>query len=164
RRDHMTKRTFVALAASLFVAVGTQAQVAAPQSSGGNAPAAGQTGGGGGAPTTQGAGLSGWPGKGQSGGANPFGGGGANRDPNTMFDFLARGRPFFLVSETRTLRESLEKFLQSKGITNGQVSRELFAQYNEQTKSATSGIGSTGGSAAGGVIGGKYAKEKDLKA
>jgi Ca2+-binding EF-hand superfamily protein len=79
------------------------------------------------------------PGGGQFGG-NPFGGGG-NRDPNMMFDFLAKGRPFFLTSETRMLREPLEKYLESKGITNGQVTREIFAQYNEQMKTSMTAIG-----------------------
>jgi Ca2+-binding EF-hand superfamily protein len=84
----------------------------------------------------------GFGGGGFGGGGNPFGGGfGGNRDPNAMFDFLAKGRPFFLTSETRMLREPLEKYLESKSITNGQVTRELFAQYNEQMKTSMTAIG-----------------------
>lgn len=81
----------------------------------------------------------GFPGGGFPGGGFPggggFGGGFGNRDPNQMFDFLAKGRGYFLVTDTNRLREPLTQFLQGKGITNGQVTRELFAAYNEQVKS-----------------------------
>lgn len=70
-------------------------------------------------------------------GGSPFGGGRMN--PNSMFDFLAKGRPYFLVTETQRLREPLTQYLKERGITNGQVTRELFAQYNEQQMKAMSG-------------------------
>lgn len=86
-------------------------------------------------------GFGGFPGGGFPGGGGGFPGGGfpgggfGNRDPNQMFDFLARGRGYFLVTDTNRLREPLTQFLQTKGITSGQVTRELFAAYNEQVKS-----------------------------
>ncbi|MCI0681565.1 MAG: hypothetical protein L0Y71_05640 [Gemmataceae bacterium] len=74
---------------------------------------------------------------GGGGGRSPFGGGGS--DPNRIFDMLARGRPYFLVTETQRLRDPLTQYLRERGITNGQVTRELFAQYNEQQMKALSG-------------------------
>src|SRR5438874_2665940 len=91
--------------------------------------------GGGGGMTFPGGGFGGG-----FGGGNPFAGGGRG-DPNMMFDMLARGRPFFLVTETSRLREPLSKYLESKGITNGQVTRELFSDYNEQMKTSMTALG-----------------------
>lgn len=86
------------------------------------------------------------------GGGNPFGGGnrmggggGMMSDPGRMFDFLARGRPYFLVTETRSLREPLQKYLTDKGITNGQVTRELFTQFSAQATASAPGGGGPGG-------------------
>src|SRR5262245_35407559 len=61
--------------------------------SGGGFPGGGFPGGGGGFP---GGGFGGF------GGAGGFKGG--QRDPNAMFDFLAKGRGYFLASETSRLR------------------------------------------------------------
>lgn len=73
------------------------------------------------------------------GGGMPFGGG--NSDPNRIFDFLAKGRPYFLLTETQRLREPLTQYLKERGVSNGQVTRELFAQFNEQQMKAMSGGG-----------------------
>jgi hypothetical protein len=96
-------------------------------------------------PPTQGQGKKSFGGFGGFGGGDFGGFGGRNRDPNQMFDFLAKGRPYFLVTETTRLREPLTQFLQTKGITNGQVTRELFSAYNEQAKSAFGGPGGFAG-------------------
>src|SRR5947207_64212 len=80
----------------------------------------------------------GFPGGGFPGGGGGFPGGGkggGDRDPNQMFDFLARGRNFFLVTDTQRLREPLTQYLAEKGINNGQVTRELFASFNQQMAS-----------------------------
>jgi Ca2+-binding EF-hand superfamily protein len=68
-------------------------------------------------------------------------GGGMMSDPNRLFDMLARGRSFFLVTDTRSLREPLTQFAQERGITNGQITRELFTQFSERmrTQATTSG-------------------------
>jgi uncharacterized membrane protein YgcG len=71
------------------------------------------------------------------GGGSPFSGG--NSDPNRIFDMLARGRPYFLVTETQRLREPLTQYLKERGVSNGQVTRELFSQFNEQQMKAMSG-------------------------
>ena len=75
------------------------------------------------------------------GGGNSFGGGGGGGamggilgDPSRTFDFLAKGRPYFLVTETRSLREPLQQYLTQKGISNGQVTREVFTQFSDQMK------------------------------
>ena len=47
-----------------------------------------------------------------------------------------------MVTETKRLQEPLSLFLQGRGITNGQVTRELFTAYNDQVKSS---MGSTQG-------------------
>ena len=115
---------------------------------GGGFPGAGGFGGGAGNPF--GGGGFGGGGFGGSG----FGGfGGAVNDPMRMFDSLAKGRPFFLVTETRLFRVPLEQFLAQKGITNGQVTRELFTQFSDQTKaSMASGPRSIGFSPGGAMF------------
>ncbi len=86
------------------------------------------------------------------GGGNPFGGG-MMGDPSRMFDFLAKGRPYFLVSETQRLRGPLEQYLAQKGIINGQVTRELFTQFSDQAKNSLAGGANPG---MGGPRGGMF--------
>lgn len=64
-------------------------------------------------------------------GGGPFG----VRDPNQMFDFMAKGRPYFLISETRMLREPLTQYAAERGITNGQITREQFVAFDAHIKS-----------------------------
>jgi hypothetical protein len=98
-------------------------------------------GGGGGMP------FGGFGGKGSfggKGGGMPFGGGaggGMFGDPSRMFDALARGRPYFLLSETRSLREPLSQYLRERGIAGDQITREQFTQFSEQMKSKMAGGG-----------------------
>jgi hypothetical protein len=86
---------------------------------------------------------------GRSGGM-PFGGGGMFGDPSRTFDALAKGRPYFLLSETRSLREPLSQFAQERGITNGQITREQFAQFSEQMKTKFAGAPGGGFNPGGG--------------
>src|ERR1700736_1548351 len=90
------------------------------------------------APVTRGQGkkgFGGFPGGGFPGGGFPGGGfSGGNRDPNMIFDYLSKGRGYVLATESRRLQEPLSQFLDAKGITNGQVTRELFAAFNDQNK------------------------------
>jgi len=67
-----------------------------------------------------------------SGGPGGDGGFGRNGDPNQTFDFMAKGRGFFLSTESKRLAEPLGQFLQDKGISDGKVTRELFLAFNEQ--------------------------------
>jgi hypothetical protein len=102
----------------------------------GQFPGGGRKGGfgGGGMPFGGGGGGSPFGGGGGGGGGSPFGSG--NSDPNRIFDMLARGRPYFLVTETQRLREPLTQYLKERGVSNGQVTRELFSQFNEQQMKA----------------------------
>lgn len=85
----------------------------------------------------------GFPGGGFPGGGFPGGPGGGfgSRDPNQMFDFLSKGRGFFLISETRMLRDPLTKWAQEKGITDGRITREQFAAFNQSMQSQMGGGG-----------------------
>ncbi|MBX9680400.1 MAG: hypothetical protein K2X38_16705, partial [Gemmataceae bacterium] len=66
----------------------------------------------------------------QGGGSGGFGG--PPRDPGAIFDYLSKGRGFFLLTDTRSLREPLTKYSQEKGITDGKITREHFTAFNEQ--------------------------------
>src|ERR1043165_9369908 len=72
-----------------------------------------------------------------------FGGGGSGgmmmNDPNGMVEFLSKGRPFFMITETRSLRDPLMQYAQQKGITNGQITRQQFMEFSEQMKAKMGG-------------------------
>src|SRR3954451_4465897 len=55
-------------------------------------------------------------------------------DPNSMFDRYAKGRPYFLISDTRFLAAELMQYAAQKGISNGQISRPQFLEFWEQKK------------------------------
>ena len=80
-------------------------------------------------------------------GGGPGGGGMGRSDPNQIFEFLSKGRGYFLLTDTRSLREPLTQYLKDKGITNGQVTRDVFTAFNEQMKARMGG--STGGPSQG---------------
>jgi Ca2+-binding EF-hand superfamily protein len=78
----------------------------------------------------------GGPGGGMPGGGLPGAGGKGNfgqpRDSSGIFDYLAKGRTFFLISDTNMLREPLTQWAAQKGITNGQITREQFTTFNQE--------------------------------
>lgn len=74
----------------------------------------------------------------QGGGSGGFGG--PPRDPGAIFDYLSKGRGFFLLTDTRSLREPLTKYSQEKGITDGKITREHFTAFNEQMKTQNGGL------------------------
>jgi hypothetical protein len=76
--------------------------------------------------------------RGPPGGFGGSFGGGFYSDPARTFEFLARGRPFFLISETRSLREPLTQYAKEKGITNDQITKEHFVAFSEQMKAKMS--------------------------
>ncbi len=76
------------------------------------------------------------------GGGGPPGGGMMGSDPAKTFDFLSRGRPFFLISETRSLREPLTQYAKEKGITNDQITRDQFVAFMSQMKAKMPAPGS----------------------
>ena len=71
----------------------------------------------------------GFGGKGKGGGSTM-----AGMDGNAIFDMMAKGRPYFLITDARQSRESLTLFAQEKGITNGQITRPQYLEYFEQRK------------------------------
>lgn len=74
------------------------------------------------------------------GGRFPFGGskGGGPvsmlNDPNKLFEYYARDRNFFLVTDTKSLRDPLTQYAESKGIKDGKISRAQFIEFSEQLK------------------------------
>jgi hypothetical protein len=87
------------------------------------------------------------------GGGFPGGGGGMGQDPNKMFDYLAKDRQFFQISETRTLAQPLTQFAQERRITNGQITRQQFLDFQDWRAKQQAAAGGTGG-APGGQFGG----------
>lgn len=88
------------------------------------------------------------------GGGSPggFGGPGGfmSMDVNQKFDMYARGRPFFLISDTRMLRDSLTQWAKENNITNGQITRDQFVAFNKKVsdgsiKISMNGFGGMGG-------------------
>ncbi len=73
-------------------------------------------------------------GKGQFGGKSKGGGMMSQADPSQVFEFLSRGRGYFLISDTRTFRDPLAKYAQEKGITNGQITKAQFVDFFEGFK------------------------------
>ena len=60
-------------------------------------------------------------------GGGAFGGG----DPNAMFDVLAKGAQSFPISATSRLAGPLTQFAQERGITNGQITRQQFLDFQD---------------------------------
>jgi EF hand len=80
-------------------------------------------------------------------GGGGFGGGGlGGGDPNVLFEYYAKGRSYFLISETRTQRDALTAYAQEKGISSGQITRQQFLDFSEQMK-AKAGTAPGGASA-----------------
>ena len=98
------------------------------------------------------------------GGKMPGGfGGGMQQDPGAMFDYLAKGRQFFLISETRMLNAPLTQFAQERGISNGQISRQAYLEFNDwRAKQMAAGGG--GFPQKGGNFGGKNGEMQPLPA
>lgn len=73
-----------------------------------------------------------------AGGGPPSFFGGGMKDPNQVFEFLARGRGYFLISDTRMFREPLTQWAKEKGLTTDQITREqfqtFFTAFNERMK------------------------------
>lgn len=66
------------------------------------------------------------------GGKGSFGGGGSmmmGGDPDKLFDFLSKGRGFFLVTDTRSMRDPLTQFATEQRIANGQITRDQFKSF-----------------------------------
>lgn len=62
------------------------------------------------------------------GGFGGQGGGGSSffSDPKAMFDRMARDRNYFLISETKMMREPLMEYAKKNGITDDKITREQF--------------------------------------
>ncbi len=87
----------------------------------------GQQGGGAeGGIQNQGMQAPGMQGGGRQGGKGMMGGG---TDAMFIFESMAKGRPYFLISDARNLRASLTAFAKEQGITNDQITREQFSTF-----------------------------------
>jgi hypothetical protein len=96
--------------------------------------------------------------KGQGGGA-PGGGkkGAGGGDANAMFDYYSKGKPYVVITDVRFGQQQMAQFAQDKGITNGQLTRAQFVEYQEQmnAKIAAGMSGMGKGGPGGGGPGGK---------
>lgn len=88
-----------------------------------------------------------------------FGGGGFSKgggfsDPTAMFQKLAGDRTYFLLSDTRMLREPLQEWMKKNGITDDKVTKATFDKawpsVSESMKTRFSGFGGFGGGKPGG--------------
>jgi hypothetical protein len=63
-------------------------------------------------------------------------------DGGVLFEYYAKGRPYFLISEAHTLPilwNPLMQFAQQKGITTGQISRQEFVEFRRLLKAGAAG-------------------------
>lgn len=99
--------------------------------------------------------TTGQPGKGKGG----FGGGGfggMTPDANKLFDYYSQGQPYVDINKVRWGRTQMLEWAQEKGITNGQLTRPQFLEYQESLKAKLSvGGGKIGFAPGGGENGGK---------
>src|SRR5882724_5192504 len=80
----------------------------------------------------------------QPGGGGPKKGKGPGRggmDANAVFDFLAKGQPNVLISDIRMSQDLAIQFAKDKGITNGQLNRAQFIEFQDQLKAKMFGPG-----------------------
>lgn len=81
------------------------------------------------------------------GGRGGGGGGGAMfflmQDPEAGFERMAKGRDYFLISETFSLREPLTQFAKDQGIADDKITREHFRTFGEQWKAKLAGAAGT---------------------
>jgi Ca2+-binding EF-hand superfamily protein len=69
------------------------------------------------------------------GGQGGPGKGGFKFDPNTIFDLMAKGKPAIVIDEVDPRWQGMMKeFAKEKGITNGQLTREQYAEYFEYSR------------------------------
>jgi EF hand len=59
-------------------------------------------------------------------------GGGGAMDPNSVFDKYAKGQPYVLINDLWRGKEFALQFAREKGITNGQLTRAQFIEFQEQ--------------------------------
>lgn len=55
-------------------------------------------------------------------------------DPSRIFDMLAKGRDYFLVTDTQSLRAPLTHWAEKHGVKDGKITRELFAAFVQHTR------------------------------
>ncbi|MBI3823096.1 MAG: EF-hand domain-containing protein [Planctomycetes bacterium] len=94
---------------------------------------------------------------GQPGGKGKGGGGGMTMDANKLFEMYARGKPFIEIKDVRWGQSQMVQWAQDKGITNGQLTRPQFVEYQESLNAKIFGGGQKGGSSPDG--GGGFGKK-----
>jgi len=50
-------------------------------------------------------------------------------DPDKLFDYLSKGRGFFMVTDTRSMRDQLTQYATEQRIANGQITRDQFKSF-----------------------------------
>src|SRR5262245_29388373 len=60
-------------------------------------------------------------------------------DPAQIFERLANGRDYFLISETRWGREALTLYAQKNGITDEKITKEHYLKYSEEMRKGLTG-------------------------
>jgi hypothetical protein len=70
-----------------------------------------------------------------------WGGGGGRFDPNFQFNRYANGKDYIVIAEVTSERTktAMTEYAQSKGITNGRLTREQFADYMQQRMASRGG-------------------------
>ena len=77
-------------------------------------------------------------------------GGQKGMDANTSFDYYAQGQPFLLISNIKKSQDLAIQFAKEKGITNGQLNRAQWIEFQDQVKAKVFG-GGKGGPQGGGM-------------
>lgn len=65
-------------------------------------------------------------------------------DPARMFEFLSRGRGYFLVSDTQRMREPLMQWMKENNIQGDKITKEMFSTFgtalNKKVESGSGGM------------------------
>jgi hypothetical protein len=88
---------------------------------------------------------------GQTGGGKGKGGQ-KGMDANSSFDYYAQGQPFLLISNIKRNQDLAIQFAKEKRITNGQLNRAQWLEFQDQVKAKV--IGGMGGGGKGAPQGG----------
>ncbi len=59
-------------------------------------------------------------------------GGGRGMNPDMIFNFMSQGKDYVEIATMRRDRDQAEEYAKRKGITNGRLTREQFADYMQQ--------------------------------
>ena len=78
-------------------------------------------------------------------------GGQKGMDANSSFDYYAQNQPFLLISNIKRNQDLALQFAKEKGITNGQMNRAQWIEFQDQVKAKIFGGGGKSGPQGGGM-------------